>query len=51
MYQGWQEGHPVTGINANKSAKNHKNMAKDLNHVKCYIYKQKGYYAKKCLEK
>lgn len=49
-YQGWRGSHLIIGINANNIANNHQNMAKDLSHVNCYIYKLKGYYAKKCQE-
>ena len=32
------------GVNAIKITKKDKNKNKDLCHVKCYIYKQKGHY-------
>ncbi len=45
-------GHLATGVNATEVAEKDKDKAsKDLSHVKCYTYHQKGYYANKCPEK
>ncbi len=46
-------GHPATEVNATEIAKKDKDKdkAKDLSHIKCYTYKQKGHYANKCPEK
>ena len=46
----WQ-GHLATGVNATEVAKKNKDKAKDLSHIECYTYKQKGYYANKCPKK
>ncbi len=43
-------GHPAIGVNATKVAKKDKAL-KDLSHIECYIYHQKGHYATKCLDK
>ncbi len=48
---GCQKSHLATGVNATEVAKKDKDIAKDLNHVECYICKQKGYYGNKCPEK
>ncbi len=44
-------GNPATWVNATKVAKKDKEKAKDLSHVECYSYKQKGHYANKCPKK
>ena len=46
-----RQGYPATGVNATEVAKKDKDKAKDLNHIKCNTYQQKGHYAKKCPEK
>ncbi len=43
-------GHPATGVNATEVVKIDK-APKDLSHVECYIYHQKGHYATKCPDK
>ncbi len=44
-------GHLATEVNVTKVAKKDKDKTKDLGHVECYTYKQKGYYTNKCLKK
>ena len=46
-----QGGHPVTRINATKVVKKNKDKIKDLNYIKCYIYKQKSYNISKYSKK
>ncbi len=48
--RGRRGGHPATGVNATKVAKKDK-APKDLSHIKCYTYHQKGHYATKCPDK
>lgn len=45
------QSHSSTGLNATKVSKMVKDTIKDLSYIKCYTYKQRGYYANKCLEK
>ncbi len=40
-------GHPATEVNVTKVTRKNKDNVKDLSHVECYIYKQKGHYANK----
>ncbi len=49
--RGHRGGHLTTGVNATKAAKKDKDKSKDLSHIKCYTYKQKGHYTNKCPEK
>ncbi len=44
-------GYPAIGVNIIKVAKKDKDKTKDLSYIKCYTYKQKGYYANKCSKK
>ncbi len=48
--RGRRGGHPATGVNATEVAKKDK-TPKDLSHIECYTYHQKGHYATKCLDK
>ncbi len=43
-------GHPATGVNATEVAKKDK-AQKDLSHIECYTWHQKGYYATKYPDK
>ena len=43
----WQRGFLAIGVNAIKIAKNDKDNAKNLSHVKCYTSKQKDNYVSK----
>ncbi len=43
-------GHAATGVNATEVAKKDK-APKNLSHIECYTYHQKGHYATKCLHK
>ncbi len=45
------KSHSAIAVNTTKVVKKEKDKAKDLSHVKCYICKQKGHYANKCLKK
>ncbi len=50
--RGRRGGYPVIGVNATEVAKKDKDKtSKDLSHVKCYTYYQKGHYANKCPKK
>ncbi len=40
----------ATGVNATKVAKKDK-APKDLSHIECYTYHQKGHYVTKCPDK
>ena len=48
---GYYGNYLANGINATKVTKKDKDKSKDLSYIKCYIYKEKGYYTNKCLEK
>ncbi len=48
--RGRRGGHPATGVNATKVAKEDK-TPKDLSHIKCYTCHQKCHYATKCPDK
>ncbi len=49
---GHGRSHPATGVNATEVAKKDKDKApKDLSHIECYTYHQKGHYATKCPDK
>ncbi len=49
-HRGGHRSHPVTRVNATKVAKKNK-APKDLSHIECYIFYQKGHYATKCPDK
>ena len=46
-----QRSYPATRVNITKVAKKDKDTAKDLSHIKCYIYKQKDHYVNKYSKK
>ena len=52
-YRSRQGGFSAIGVNTTEVAKKdkNKNKAKDLNHIKYYICKQKDYYANRCFKK
>ncbi len=47
---GHRGGHLATRVNATEVAKKDK-ASKDLSHIKCYTYHQKGHYITKCPDK
>ncbi len=48
--RGGHGGHPATEVNATEVAKKDK-APKDLSHIECYTYHQKGHYTTKCPDK